>query len=334
MTHPTTAPGHRTKLFWLALALPFLLGFFSGAWGLKFLTERIFKKPAFQEVREGGYEFINPLLECEPGEMPQELIPFKNKIAEAVQAAVQSKQAIEVGVYFRDLNNGPWFGINENLKFLPASLLKVPIMMAYFKKAESDPGLLKKTLTYERKMSGMEQHFEPSEVLTPGESYTIKDLIGRMIKYSDNEAKEMLVAYDPGSFNSVQKSLGMDVWEYNEPEQAISVRSYASLFRILYNASYLSPEMSEKALKILSKSQFPYGLVTSVPEGTKVAHKFGERYERWTWQLHDCGIIYYPKHPYLLCILTRGADVEALRKVIQNISRIVYSEVDKQSRSR
>jgi hypothetical protein len=45
-------------------------------------------------------------------------------------------------------------------------------------------------------------------------------------------------------------------------------------------------------------------------------------------QLHDCGIIYYPGNPYLLCVMTRGTDWSALEKTIQTISAMTYKEVD------
>lgn len=53
-----------------------------------------------------------------------------------------------------------------------------------------------------------------------------------------------------------------------------------------------------------------------------------------TKELHDCGIIYYPERPYLLCVMTEGNDLNELAGVIQNISKTVYEwtakrEVDK-----
>ena len=45
-------------------------------------------------------------------------------------------------------------------------------------------------------------------------------------------------------------------------------------------------------------------------------------------QLHDCGIVYYPKHPYLLCVMTRGDSFEYLDDTIRDISHLVYQEVN------
>jgi beta-lactamase class A len=71
-------------------------------------------------------------------------------------------------------------------------------------------------------------------------------------------------------------------------------------------------------------------LVAGVPGNIEVAHKFGERTfqgavnER---QLHDCGIIYAAEKTYMLCVMTRGNDFNALSNVIKEISAEVYSYV-------
>ena len=49
---------------------------------------------------------------------------------------------IHLSVYFRNLNNGPWFGIRENEGFAPASLMKISILISYLKMSETDPNLL------------------------------------------------------------------------------------------------------------------------------------------------------------------------------------------------
>jgi beta-lactamase class A len=87
--------------------------------------------------------------------------------------------------------------------------------------------------------------------------------------------------------------------------------------------------VSNKALEILSTVEFRDGLRAKLPPEIKIAHKFGERGTRDGFQLHDCGIVYYPERPYLLCVMTRGQDMDSLKEVIQDISFMVYSEVSK-----
>ncbi|HEX8923420.1 MAG TPA: serine hydrolase, partial [Patescibacteria group bacterium] len=110
----------------------------------------------------------------------------------------------------------------------------------------------------------------------------------------------------------------------------ISVKSYASFFRILFNSSYLDNDMSEKALEILSTSRFKDGLIAGVPNGVAIAHKFGERQYLATGQkqLHDCGIVYpASSRPYLICVMTRGQDFSHMENSIKDISAAIYNEV-------
>ena len=47
--------------------------------------------------------------------------------------------------------------------------------------------------------------------------------------------------------------------------------------------------------------------------------------------LHDCGIIYHPEHPYFLCVMTQGPSIEMLEGVIARISEKVFDFVDSPS---
>ena len=130
------------------------------------------------------------------------------------------------------------------------------------------------------------------------------------------------------SINRIYTDLGLDVPGVFTPDDFMTVKGYASFFRILYNASYLNKEMSNKALELLSKAEFAKGLTAGVPKDIVVAHKFGERTHGPEKQLHDCGIIYFPHRSYILCVMTRGDRWENLTSIIRTVSRIVYDEVE------
>ena len=123
--------------------------------------------------------------------------------------------------------------------------------------------------------------------------------------------------------------IGLKIDESTPSEDFVSVKTYSSFFRILYTATYLNREMSEKALEMLSRAQFREGIPGKLPQKIKVAHKFGERgfVDSNIKQLHDCGIVYLPNSPYLICIMTKGNDFNKLRQVISEISLIVYNQV-------
>ncbi len=285
------------------------------------------------ETRAGGTGLTNPLLDCEySGGLSKALIPFQEAISALIDQKIQKGDLSFGAVYFRDLNNGPWFGINEKEKFIPASLMKVPVMIAAFKKAESDQEFLNKTVVYQGPLNNTPYpYFKPKEEIVPGNSYTIEDLIRRMIIYSDNNARDLVVMNMGGGkeLDDVFKLIGSDFTTNNF---LVIVRDYSSFFRVLFNSSYLSREMSEKALQLLVDTKFDPGLVKGLPPGVKIADKVGEKMASGDSekQLHNCGIIYYPKRPYILCVMTRGDNFDKLADSIADISRAVYQEVDKQ----
>lgn len=287
------------------------------------------------EIRRSGYKYISPLLECEIN-FGRELRPFQDKVQAYVAERIQRGFASHVSVYFRDLNNGPWFGIAERADFSPASLLKVPLMIAILSEAEKNPSLLSQKLVYDGKEDANASAaiaYPPEKVLDPGRAYAVDDLIYRMIAFSDNNAKVMLRHVIPlVDLIRVYGELGIPWPADPKSENFMTVKQYASCFRILFNATYLDKEMSERALGYLAECRFREGLVAGSPSNVTIAHKFGQRIYEDRKQLHDCGIVYLPGRPYLLAVMTRGDDYDKLTTVIKGVSLLVYEEVSSQNR--
>jgi len=171
-----------------------------------------------------------------------------------------------------------------------------------------------------------------------GQYYTIEDYMRAAITYSDNLSYYILTNYldhmTPEKihrFDRTFQELGI-IDPRSSEDEVISTHGYASLFRMLYNISYLDTEASEKLLSWLASSTYDKGLAAGIPKDVPVANKFGERgLQNGSKQLHDCGIIYYPQNPYILCVMTNGRDWGPLVNLIKDISSMVYEEVDKKS---
>jgi len=289
-------------------------------------------------IQNNKYQYINPLIGYSIPDVGEfsEFKPLEAKINAYITSAKQNKQATEVSVYFRDLNLGRWTGINENEQYDPASMLKVVIMIAYYKEAQTNPGILDQKITYTKDLSGLITLVpnQASSTLEVNKQYSIEQLIEAMIVNSDNGAKNALLAdLDSNSLNEVFTDLGVQVPPDNSP-YTISAKAYTLFFRVLYNSTYLNEVYSEKALELLNQTQYKDGLVAGLPKGTDISHKFGEHVETDSLgtvtniELHDCGIVFHPDKPYVLCVMTRGTDLKALTQTIQGISKQVYESVD------
>lgn len=308
---------------------------------LGFLAGQNFRQPDLSDqpdlLRLNGYKFTNPLLDIEPKRYigAKEFSSLEDQLQNYIDDQKTKGNLKQGSLYFRDLKNGPWLAINEKEPFSPASLLKLPVMIAYLKQAEQDKTLLSRQVKNEGVMEGTTPAFKQSETLEKGKTYTIEQLIEQMITQSDNTALSLLEKnIDNSLIDKVTLDLGMTTATDQTPEDFLTVKEYASLYRVLYNSSYLNREMSEKALEILSKSVFQQGIRGRMPDNVAVAHKFGERdLGDGIKQLHDCGIVYYPNHPYLFCIMTRGYDYQKLAAVIQDISHQVFQEISQRYKS-
>ena len=222
-------------------------------------------------VASRGYEFTSPLLDVELPEgitIDAEPQPFRYKVAAFVKKVEESGQANQVAVYYRDLHDGPWFCINPDIEFNPASMMKVPVMVAWLKRAEKNPIVIKRRIKYEKSKNPVpEQYTKPARTLIDGQSYSVDELLHYMMNYSDNRATSLLYkALGDEELGDVLDNMDIN----NNPGEegnSLTIHGYSGFFRILYNASYLNREMSEKALRLLSLDDFPQGIAAGVPGG-------------------------------------------------------------------
>ncbi|MBP6913194.1 MAG: serine hydrolase [Candidatus Levybacteria bacterium] len=296
--------------------------------------------PPKELVQENSkYPHIRPLILPWDQELnkTQELLPFRSVIDASIEKLIQEKKAENIAYYFRDLNNGPYFGINIDESFSLASLLKVPVLMSYYRWAEQDPSILRKTLFFEKsKVNRVDENplTKPKKLLQPGKNYVVENLIEKMITESDNDSFQLLVDNIDVGLLADPYSLTETEIESKDQEYMGSLRRYSTFIRAIYNASYLSRPYSEKAMLLLTKSEFEGGIVAGLPKGFEVAHKFGVRETEDMNQLHDCGVVYYPHNPYLICIMTKGKDLYQLSDVIKQLSLLTYKEVYGQLKKR
>jgi hypothetical protein len=154
-----------------------------------------------------------------------------------------------------------------------------------------------------------------------------------MLMVADNNAQALLLArIAPGALQGVLKDLSVD-FDIAGADDQVTVESDSAFFRGLYDATYLGPRMSEFALRLLLREDLAQGTVPVLPKGVRVASKCGER--RFVGeagdvlQLHESGIIYRPRRPFPIGVMTRGTDLAELVAVIRKVAAAVCAEVDR-----
>jgi beta-lactamase class A len=287
-------------------------------------------------------------LACDVGseEAFPEFAPLKQKLTNLIDKKVASGDAQDISVYLRSLNNARWFEIYGAKTYAPASLLKTFVMMAYYREADAtdNPRLLQQQIPFISSVA-YGNNTENDAVggaivhLTGGKLYTVDEIIDQMIIYSDNDAYATLLNnFDPQTVKALETistdlDIPLPVTRNENSLDFMSADDYAMIFRVLFGSTYLSERYSEKALQLLSQAKYTTGIVAGVPANLTVAHKYGIKAvpvvsASTPNELHDCGIVYYPNHPYLLCIMTRGKSLPAQQTSIKDISATAYQWLD------
>lgn len=317
---------------------------FASGWFLK--GEKFGLKNIQTPLRLGGFKYISPLLVCNTGVeyVDAKFLPLKNSLQETIKQAVSNKTIETASIYYRDLKTGEEIEINGETKFYPASLRKVPLLMALLKDVENNPEYLLKThVNLSGNDQNKQQEIVPKKSARIGESYSLQDLAEKMILYSDNNSASALTALvGTESLVNLFDKLQVPFVVFNgdfinvDNRDFITAHDYSIFLRVLYNATYLSVPISEQVVDLLTKVDYKNGLVAGVPADVLVAHKFGllsEMDKRASLvvgrQLHDCGIVYHPKSPYILCVMTKSkAPIAEIEGFIKAVSSVTYEAVD------
>ena len=287
------------------------------------------------------YPFMHPLVGIKTPESygASTLAPLRAAVT-SVAKDEPAGAVTRYSFYFRDLTNAMWTGINENDQYNPASMLKVAAALAVYKQNELTPGFLSQRLVYTQELKNLNDAlpFALPVNLKIGQSYSVPFLLQQMLSDSDNGAKDLLLS------SISQKALDNTYVELSIPKPddtnsagyTISPIDYSRFLRVLFYGSYdISWNDSNSMLKLLSEATFTNGLVAGVPNTVPVAHKYGEHIieaDSHTAangvELSDCGIVYHPTDPYLICVMTEGKDPLVLADFIAKVSKAAYVDVD------
>lgn len=277
--------------------------------------------------RLGGYNYIRPLLFAEQGCESEKYLPLKQSISQILNRYKADGTITSASVYIKDLDEDGWIGVNDQERFDPGSLMKVPVMITFLKMSEDNPSILDKQVLFEGADKNLPSVTFKSKTIQAGLSYTIRELIRYMIVYSDNDAARLLLKQmDEKAFVKTFTDLGL-----SPPKKGttypFSAREYSVFMKVLYDGSYITIRNSEYANSLLVEAEFNKGIIHGIPSSVKAAHKFGEWGIGNVNQLHESGVVFYNKSPYLITVMTKGPEMNKLTDVLSSISRLTYESI-------
>lgn len=246
-----------------------------------------------------------------------------------LQSFVRQKTG-RVGIYFEYLPSGVSIGVNEKDEFVPASLLKVPLVMGVYRMIEL--GILRPDTPLTVRPEDVDDDWGTLWRRGAGAEVTVGEAIRHALEESDNTAVSLLNAVTAEDvILDVFNGLDIPFSSLEENIPAVSPKNYSSILRCLYLSCYVAYEHSQEILQYLTQSVYRDGLPAGVPPDVPVAHKIGSF--QFPLDLKgvrsDCGVVYVPRRPYLLCVFAElgphiDRDERQAELVIADVSRIVY----------
>ena len=311
----------------------------------KDLIEYLYAENAFAaEVPEPKDEKID--LESLPDAGPVEFSSTEtvmNDVPESDRERVQkvlegARQEIEdyngvAGLYVWDLDKDFGYGIRPDEQFFTASIIKVPIMVAVYRKV--DAGELEFSQQIEIKEEDWAAGAGWLQWEKAGTKQTVGDLLLLMMTQSDNVAANALVRTVGGAdhVNEVARSMGAEdtlLYQKVSSERGVvpaldnrsTPRDMATMMRQIAEGKAASEKSCGYMIDLMHEDKLDWWLDAGLPPGVDAANKAG-----WLYRVYDeVGIVENDDRRYVIAILSKHgtADVYQGEDLIKNLSSAVW----------
>lgn len=309
----------------------------------KDLLDYVYEENLFAaEVPEPKVEQVDGLPDVGPAEAPPlesvaENVPEgeRERIDEVVGKLEERVSGYDgvAGVYVRDLDGGYGYGVRADETFFSASIIKVPVMVAVYRKVEQGD------LNFSQEVELKEEDWAAGagwlQWEEAGTKQTVGDLLLLMMTQSDNVATNALIRMVGGRehVNSVAESLGAkDTLLYQKVssergavpglDNRTTPRDMAAMLGEIANGEAASEKSCGYMIELMRTNELDWWLDAGLPADVYAANKAG-----WLYQVYgDVGIVENDGRRYTVAILSKhgGATVDEGAVLIEDLSRIAW----------
>jgi len=236
----------------------------------------------------------------------------------------------KIGVYYRDLRTGNSFSFNDQERFIAASVIKLPILIAVL--YEIHTGNLRREDTVQVSPEDKVPGCGVLTLMHDGLEITIKDLCNLMITISDNTATNILIDYLGvhrisqilQEFGIKNTTLARKLYDMEGKRQGkenyICPAEIGVLLEKIYAKDIISEEICLEITETLKLQQLNSKIPHLLPNNIEIAHKTGEI----DGLTHDVGIVFAEK-PFVLCFASSETDVVLAEEAIREIALRCYN---------
>jgi beta-lactamase class A len=254
-------------------------------------------------------------------------------LTQRINAINAQYPVVDASVFVLDLKNGNYADINGGKAFPAASVIKLPILIAFLQDLDAGKVSMEETLVMR------------PELVAPGSGYmqdspdwskfSARYTLTQMIETSDNTATNMIIhrlggiAYVNQRFQSWGlRNTKIRNWLADlSGTNTVSGHDLNLLLTKVVNGNLLSSIGRERALYILKLTKTKSLLVPGIGPGGSIAHKTGDI----GFAIGDSGVVFVPRgHDYAITVMLRRPynDYRG-RDYIQQVSKTVYAYFSK-----
>ncbi|MBF2001527.1 MAG: serine hydrolase [Synechococcales cyanobacterium M58_A2018_015] len=242
----------------------------------------------------------------------------------------QSLTDLVPGVFVMDLDNGNFFSFNGATTFSAASMIKVPILVAFFQDVDAGKVRLDEMLTMQQ--TDLAEGSGDMQYDAVGTQYTALETATNMIITSDNTATNMIIRRLGGIevLNRRFQQWGLQQTLLRKPlpdlegTNTTSPKELVSLLALINNGKLLSMKSRDRTFDIMRRTLTDTLLPSVISSGSSVAHKTGDIGSL----VGDTGIVDLPsgRRYAIAAMVKRPHNDPRAQELIRQMAAVVYEQ--------
>jgi beta-lactamase class A len=254
------------------------------------------------------------------------------KVLEGARQEIEDYNGV-AGLYVWDLDKDSGYGIRPDELFFAASTIKIPIMVAVYRKVDEGE------LDFSQEVEIQEEDWAAGagwlQWEKAGTKQTVGDLLLLMMTQSDNVAANALVRTVGGAdhVNEVARSMGAEdtlLYQKVSSERGVvpaldnrsTPRDMATMMQQIAEGKAASEKSCGYMIDLMHEDKLDWWLDEGLPPDVDAANKAG-----WLYRVYDeVGIVENDDRRYVIAILSKHgtADVYQGQDLIKNLSSAVW----------
>ena len=259
----------------------------------------------FLRLKQGGWISLEDISEED------------NRIEKVQELLSSNYQNDQFSIYVKQLSTGKEAGINENQRMYAASIMKLPYLYYAQEKINQGDVQLDTALKYVPEVNEFPGSYKPEgsgslPKKADNKEYSVKDLITKTAKESDNVAHNILGYYitnkSDATFKQQMTALLGENWDVTD--KLASAKMAGQVMESIYNQNGF-------VLESLSKTSYDNQRIAK-NISVSVAHKIGDADEF----KHDTGVV-YTESPFIISIFTKNSDYDTISKIAKDVYEVL-----------